>query len=98
MLIGICIACFCLDGSSDEEESIRALTVEDATNLIFCFFPTFKAWGLEYPKGVFKGFTRALIGFYLGLSCFVPALLEGCIGVGVCRILRVAWRVGGLST
>ena len=45
MLIGICIACFCLDGSSDEEESIRALTVEDATNLIFCFFPRSSSWG-----------------------------------------------------
>lgn len=56
MLIGICIACFCLDGSSDEEESIRALTVEDATNLIFCLEYVSRAWANGFSmRWFFKG-------------------------------------------
>eukprot|EP00439_Symbiodinium_sp_Y106_P026832 s1765_g3.t1 len=56
MLIGICIACFCLDGSSDEEESIRALTVEDATNLIFCLEYLSRAWANGFSmRWFFKG-------------------------------------------
>ncbi|CAE7781490.1 unnamed protein product [Symbiodinium sp. CCMP2456] len=56
MLIGICIACFCLDGSSSEEESIRALTVEDATNLVFCLEYLSRAWANGFSmRWFFKG-------------------------------------------